>query len=143
MSPTDLRIHVLRLQPGDDLRAGLQSAFGALQAGGLQAACVLSVVGSLSRAALRHAAAPGASVSDGPLELISLSGTLGPDGVHLHASVADARGRMRGGHVMPGCTVRTTAEIVLGLLPGWAFGRAPDARTGFLELVATPLEPRP
>jgi len=144
MTHTDIRIHVLRLQPGEDLRAALQSAFGALQASsGLQAACVISAVGSLSRAALRHAAAPGASVSDGPLELIGLSGTLGPDGVHLHASVADARGRMRGGHVMPGCTVRTTAEIVLALLPGWAFGRSPDARTGFLELLATPLERRP
>jgi hypothetical protein len=63
------------------------------------------------------------------------TGTLSADGVHLHASVADARGQMRGGHLMPGCIVRTTADIVLALLPGWAFGRAYDAETGFKELV--------
>lgn len=37
---------------------------------------------------------------------------------------------------MPGCTVLTTAEIVLALLPGWQFGREVDAATGFKELVA-------
>lgn len=137
-----VHIHVLRLQPGDDLRAALQSAFDSLHARGHRAACVVSAVGSLSRAALRYAAEPEASVRDEPLELITLSGTLGPDGPHLHASVADARGEMRGGHVMPGCTVRTTAEIVLALLPGWTFGRARDARTGFMELVAEPLAGR-
>jgi len=135
-------LHVLRLNPGDDLRAELQSAFKDLQNRGHQAACIISAVGSLSRAVLRHAAEPQGSVLDEPLELISLSGTLSADGPHLHASVADARGQMRGGHVMPGCTVRTTAEIVLALLPGWAFHRAPDARTGFMELVAQPLAVR-
>ncbi|MDB5741877.1 MAG: hypothetical protein JWR68_192 [Polaromonas sp.] len=122
-----LILHVLRLQPGDDVRAALQSAFKQLRTQGHQAACVLSAVGSLSQAVLRHAAQPQGDVLDEPLELITLSGTLSLDGPHLHASVADARGRLCGGHVMPGCTVRTTAEIVLGLLPGWKFTRAHDA----------------
>jgi predicted DNA-binding protein with PD1-like motif len=73
---------------------------------------------------LRYAAEPGGTVLEEPLELITLSGTLSADGAHLHASVADARGHVRGGHVMPGCIVRTTAEIVLAALPGWAFTRA-------------------
>jgi predicted DNA-binding protein with PD1-like motif len=47
---------------------------------------------------------------------------------------------MRGGHVMPGCIVRTTAEIVLAPLPGWVFTREHDARTGFKELVAKPVD---
>ena len=38
--------------------------------------------------------------------------TLSPDGAHLHGSVADANGEVMGGHVMPGCIVRTTAEVV-------------------------------
>ena len=29
-----------------------------------------------------------------PLEQLTLGGTLGPDGVHLHASVSDAQGRV-------------------------------------------------
>ncbi|MDB5930789.1 MAG: hypothetical protein JWR60_2496 [Polaromonas sp.] len=135
-------IFVLRLQPGDDLKAALQSAFGGLQAQGHRAGCIVSAVGSLSRAVLRYAAEPQGSVLEEPLELITLSGTLSPDGLHLHASVADAQGRMRGGHLMPGCTVRTTAEIVLALLPDWTFSRSHDARTGFLELLAQPLERR-
>ena len=128
--------HVVRLQPGDDLRAALVTTFGQLQAGGIQAACVISAVGSLSRAVLRYAAEPRGTVLAEALELITLSGTLSPDGPHLHASVADAHGRMCGGHVMAGCVVRTTAEIVLALLPGWAFSREQDVETGFLELVA-------
>lgn len=130
-------VHVLRLKPGDDLRDALQVAFTELQVSGVQAACVISAVGSLSRAVLRYAAEPQGTVLVEPLELVTLSGTLSADGVHLHASVAGARGQMRGGHVMPGCIVRTTAEIVLALLPGWAFGRAYDAETGFKELVVT------
>ena len=127
---------VLRLAPGEDLRTALTTAFTQLQAEqGTKAACVISAVGSLSRAVLRYAAEPGGTVLEEALELITLSGTLSPDGAHLHASVADARGDMRGGHVMPGCIVRTTAEIVLAALPGWEFTRAQDAQTGFKELV--------
>jgi len=127
---------VLRLTPGEDLRTALTAAFTQLQAEqNAKAACVISAVGSLSRAVLRYAAEPGGTVLLEPLELITLSGTLSPDGAHLHASVADARGNMRGGHVMPGCIVRTTAEIVLAPLPGWEFTRAQDAQTGFKELV--------
>lgn len=71
----------------------------------------------------------------GDLELLTLSGTLSPDGAHLHASVADAQGRVLGGHVLAGCTVRTTAEVVLALLPDWQFSREVDDATGFKELV--------
>jgi len=35
---------------------------------------------------------------------------------------------------MPGCIVRTTAEIVIALLPGWEFRRELDTATGFNEL---------
>lgn len=130
--------HVLRLHPGEDLRAALTTAFTELQASqGMQAACIISAVGSLSRAVLRYADQPDGTRMEEPLELITLSGTLGPDGVHLHASVATARGEMRGGHVMPGCIVRTTAEIVLAPLPGWVFSREHDAATGYKELVVT------
>ena len=127
-----LDVHVLRLQPGDDLRGALEAAFRNLHAAGAPAA--VSAVGSLSQAVLRYAAEPQGLLRVEALELLTLSGTLGVGGVHLHASVADARGRVRGGHVMLGCVVRTTAEIVLALLPGWSFERALDAGTGFKEV---------
>jgi len=140
MQPGDIQTHVLRLSPGQDLRAALNTAFTQLQAGqNTTAACIISAVGSLSQAVLRYADQPDGTVLEEPLELITLSGTLSADGAHLHASVATARGEMRGGHVMAGCIVRTTAEIVLAPLPGWVFTREHDAQTGFKELVAKPV----
>lgn len=135
---TELRIEVLRLAPGDDLRTALQQwADTAAQAAEpVHAACVLSAVGSLTRAMLRYADAPTGTRIDGPLELLSLAGTLGPGALHLHAAVSDAKGQVLGGHVMPGCNVRTTAEIVLGLLPAHQFARVADPLTGYLELLA-------
>ena len=53
-------------------------------------------------------------------------------------SVSDAQGAVRGGHLMPGCIVRTTAEVVIALLPGWEFRRELDVATGFRELAAEP-----
>lgn len=134
-----MQVHVLRLSPGDDLRASLESAFAGLaKEHGIEAACIVSAVGSLSRAVLRYAAKPGGSDINAPLELLMLSGTLSADGAHVHASVANDQGEMKGGHLMPGCIVRTTVEVVIALLPGWEFRRELDAATGFNELTAHP-----
>ncbi len=134
-----MQVHVLRLVPGDDLRMSLEAAFADLASKqGIAAACIVSAVGSLSRAVLRYADKPSGSDINAPLELLMLSGTLSADGAHLHASVADDTGEVRGGHLMPGCVVRTTAEVVIALLPGWEFRRELDAATGFNELQARP-----
>lgn len=132
-----MQVHVLRLSPGDDLRASLEAAFARLsKEHGIEAACIVSAVGSLSRAVLRYAARPDGTDINAPLELLMLSGTLSADGAHVHASVADEQGEVKGGHLMPGCIVRTTAEVVIALLPGWEFRRELDAATGFNELTA-------
>lgn len=134
-----MQVHVLRLLPGQDLRLSLEGAFAELaKTHAINAACIVSAMGSLSRAVLRYADKPLGSDINAPLELLMLSGTLSPDGAHLHGSVADEHGEVRGGHVMPGCVVRTTAEIVIALLPGWEFRRELDAATGFKELSARP-----
>ena len=124
-----MRVQVIRLDPGDDLR-------GALEGLGLQAGCIVSGIGSLTQAVLRFAAADEGTVIEGPLEVVSIAGTLSVDGAHLHASVSDAQGNVTGGHVMPGCVVRTTAEVVIGVLEGWEFRREVDEKTGYKELVA-------
>ncbi len=129
-------IHVLRLAPGDDLRSSLERSFTELSGvHGAKAACIVSGIGSLTQASLRYAQQPEGSSIEGPLELLSLAGTLSIDGAHLHASVSDARGDVKGGHVMPGCIVRTTAEVVIALLPEWEFRREVDSRTGYKELL--------
>jgi len=132
-----MQVHILRLSSGQDLRATLEAAFAGLaNTHGIAAACIVSAVGSLSQAVLRYADKPGGSEISGPLELLMLSGTLSADGAHLHGSVADSQGQVKGGHLMPGCIVRTTAEVVIALLPGWEFRRELDVATGFRELQA-------
>ena len=85
-------MQALRLNPGDDLREALASHTGFVVAG----------IGSLVQAELRFAGEPGPTRVDGPLEILTLSGTLTPDGAHLHISVSDASGRVLGGHVCAG-----------------------------------------
>ena len=139
-----MKVHVLRLSPGDDLRAALEATFADLaRTHGISAACIVSAVGSLSQAVLRYAARSEGSEIGGPLELLMLSGTLSADGAHLHVSVADGHGEVKGGHLMPGCIVRTTAEVVIALLPGWEFRRELDQATGYNELAARPSPPPP
>ena len=129
-----MKVIALRLHPGDDVRAKLDSGLP----GGVGAGFVLNAVGSLATAMIRFAGAPAATRIDGPLEVLSLSGTLTHDGCHLHAAVADARGAVTGGHVGAGCIVHTTLEIVIGITDEIAFAREHDAATGYRELTIKP-----
>ena len=122
----------IRLSPGQDLRHAIEAAVAAQ---GCSAAYVLSGMGSLQDALLRLAGAEHPVCVPGPSELLTLAGSVSPDGAHLHATLADARGQVIGGHVPPGCTVRTTAELLLALMRDWQFFRRPDPATGFAELV--------
>ncbi len=121
----------VRLAPGADLRDALMAL---LPKHGMRAAFVVSGIGSLRDAHLRFAGRPTADLVAGDLELLTLAGSLSPDGPHLHATVADASGRVVGGHVAPGCRVRTTCEVLVALLPGHRFARRPDPVTGYPEL---------
>lgn len=127
-----LRALPLRLHPGDDLRAGVVAA---LRASGLDAAFVVQGIGSLSVVRLRYAGQPEPGELRGDLEILTLAGSIAPEGAHLHMSVSDAQGRVYGGHVGAGCLVRTTAELLLALLPEQHFARRLDPRTGYLELM--------
>jgi len=122
----------LRVSPDQDLRRALEGAIEARLSG---AAFVISGIGSLRHAWLRWAGAAQPKSLDGDLEILTLAGSVSRDGSHLHMSVADTEGRVYGGHVAYGCTVRTTAEVLLLLLPEWSFTREVDPATGFSELV--------
>ena len=133
-----MKVVPLRLQPGDDLRQALETWMGEQEE---QAGCVISAIGSLSVAKLRFAGAAAATTIHGELEIISLSGTLSTDGAHLHIAFADSRGAVIGGHLCPGSLVRTTAELVIGLLADWQFRRELDTATGYAELRISPQAP--
>ncbi len=125
----------VRLVPGDDLRNTLESL---ARRKALGAAFVIQGVGSLSVANLRYAGIDQPALLDRDLEILTLAGSLGPDGAHLHMSVSDSAGRVYGGHVSAGCIVRTTAEILLVSLDGFRFSREFDSGTGFPELSIYP-----
>lgn len=122
----------LRLEPGSDLRATLEAI---ASAGTGMSAFVVSGIGSLCGARLRLAGAESETEVRGDVEMLSLCGTLTPDGAHLHMAIADATGRVLGGHVCHGNTVRTTAELLVLQLAEWTLTREQDRRTGFRELV--------
>ncbi|HEX8406156.1 MAG TPA: PPC domain-containing DNA-binding protein [Duganella sp.] len=129
----------LRLHPGDDLRAAVVAA---LLGSGHQAGFVLQGIGSLEVAQLRYAGREDTTELRGDLEILTLAGSIAVDGAHLHMSVSDARGHVFGGHVGPGCVIRTTAELLLALFPEQRFTRELDLRTGFPELKISPDRPR-
>jgi uncharacterized protein len=134
-----MRAYAFRLTPGTDLRAELERL---TEAHDLRAGCIVSCVGSLSHARLRM---PGA-VGDAevfttwvePMEIVSLTGALCPEGPHVHISLSRRDGSCIGGHLAQGCVVNTTAELVIGEAPQIEFHRPLDSATGYNELSVRP-----
>ncbi len=100
----------------------------------IQAGSVISAVGSLKEAAIRFANKPNPTILKGNFEVVSLSGTLGLAGNHLHLAVSDGEGKTVGGHLGDGSKVFTTLEIVIGIYSDLKFLRVQDKMTGFKEL---------
>jgi hypothetical protein len=95
-------------------------------------------VGSLTQAVIRLADRDYHSQFEGKFEIVSLTGTLSVNGSHLHISISDGDGRTLGGHLVPGCRVYTTAEIVLAAFPDLVYRREPCEQSGYDELVIFP-----
>ena len=126
------RYAALRLKPGEDPVAALR----ALQVQtGAQAMALVTCVGSLTRAVIRHANRPEGTAYRGHYEITSLVGTIDPLAEHLHLTITDGEGLAFGGHLLPGSAVYTTAEIVVVLLEELSFARAPCPYSGYDELV--------
>lgn len=134
-----MRTLAVRLTPGADLKAELERL---AREHGLQAGCILTCVGSLGRARLRMPGAIGEAevfrTFEEPMEIVSLTGTLCPDGLHVHIGLSRRDGACIGGHLAGGCIVNTTAELVIGELGDVAFSRPTDPGTGYDELSVTP-----
>ncbi|HKB84304.1 MAG TPA: PPC domain-containing DNA-binding protein [Burkholderiales bacterium] len=126
-----VRTIAARLTPGEDLRDAIERLAHEHH---VEAGCILSTVGSLTVATMRLAGAEKFAKFTGPFEIVSLSGTISPNGVHLHLSIAGADGSVVGGHLVHGCVVHTTVEIVVADMAGVRFTRLPDATTGYKEL---------
>ncbi|HEY9683676.1 MAG TPA: PPC domain-containing DNA-binding protein [Oculatellaceae cyanobacterium] len=130
------KIIAVRLRPKDDLKQALENI---TRENRVSAAAIASAVGSLASAAIRLGTGEVKNL-EGPFEIVALCGTLGHGGMHVHIAVADGRGNTFGGHMLHGCEVNTTVEIViLNLSDSHVFDRVEDPDTGYRELVVTPV----
>jgi predicted DNA-binding protein with PD1-like motif len=124
MNVSALRPVQLHLQAGDDLRGSLERLARDEEGTGF----VLGVVGNLSQVAFQCPGRKEATVLRGDLEIISLQGTLAPQGVHLHLSFSDAGCQVWGGHLEPGSLVLKGADLLVGMLePSPGSGPTPEA----------------
>lgn len=128
-----MKHHAFRLTYGMDLRQGIEEY---CRDNDIHSAAIVTVVGCVYRARIRLADGETIEEYDDRFEIVSLTGTVSPDGSHMHVSLADEDGRVIGGHMCNGCLVNTTAEVVLvSLDEEYRFSREYDDSTGYDELV--------
>lgn len=96
---------------------------------------ILCAVGCLNKLTIRLSDGKSILEKDGMFEIVSITGTLSEDGVHIHISVSDESGNTFGGHLKDGCIVNTTVEAVLNIFDDIKFDREFDNNTGYKELV--------
>ena len=130
-----LTAHAFRLKPGEDLKTGIQNLVNEKQ---IKAGWVSTGVGSLTNYQVRFANQPNGSTDSGHFEIVSLTGTVSTNGSHLHISLSDSTGKTIGGHLMEGCKIYTTAEIVILSSNEFVFKREKDGTTPWEELQVVP-----
>jgi uncharacterized protein len=123
--------YAFRLKQGQDLKKEIQQFVTDKK---ITAGWIGTCVGSLTQYNIRFANQPNGSSDTGHFEMVSLTGTLSINGSHLHISLSDSTGKTIGGHLMDGCTVYTTAEIVIQSSDAFAFTREKDGSTPWEEL---------
>ena len=135
-----MKCHAKRLLPGQELFAEIRAFAEERQ---IRAGVILSMVGSLSRTSIRLADRDEGVALTRPSEIVSATGTVSTNGCHIHIAVADSTGKTIGGHLLDGCTVFTTIELVIGdLSETMVFERRKCEHSGFLELVVDAADTR-
>ena len=123
--------YTFRLKPGQDLFDSIDAFVMQEQ---IEAGCILSGVGSLTHATLRFANRETVMEYDGHFEIVSITGTLSVHGSHLHIAISDGDGKTVGGHLVSGCKIYTTAEIVIAVFPDVIYKREFVGDSGYDEL---------
>lgn len=121
-----------RLHRGDDLLGSIRAL---AEEAAIEAGVVLSAVGCISRGVVRDASGVKLKTIDEPCEIVSLNGTVSHTRCHLHIALSKEDLSAVGGHLVEGCIINTTCELVIGVLDGWRFGMEQDSETGYDELV--------
>lgn len=122
----------VRLHRGDDLMNSIRQL---AKTHHIQAGVVLSAVGCISRGRLRDASGVNIQEISGHCEIVSLNGTVSQVRCHLHLALSKEDLSTIGGHLVEGCIINTTCELVVGVLDGWELGLEFDAETGYNEVI--------
>lgn len=123
--------YTFRLRPGQDLFDSIDAFVMQEQ---IEAGCVLSGVGSLTHATLRLANREFYTEYEGHFEIVSVTGTVSVHGSHLHLAISDEDGLTSGGHLVSGCKIYTTAEIVILAFADKVYKREFTEDSGYDEL---------
>ncbi|WP_420150912.1 PPC domain-containing DNA-binding protein [Spirosoma sp.] len=121
-----------RLKPGQDLKKEIDNL---VIRNSITAGVIVTCVGSLTDVTVRLANQLEPTTWRGHFEIVSLVGTLSTNGCHLHLGVAGSTGQTLGGHVLEGCTVYTTVELVIGVMQDLNYSRKIDPTFGYKELI--------
>ena len=128
---SNINVHAIRLKPKEDLRKAIEDY---AKQNNIVAGWMVTCVGSLTNYNIRFANEEKGTSGMGHFEIVSLVGTVSKNGCHIHISISDSTGRTIGGHLLAGCTVYTTAEIVMQSTPDLIFKREKDGSTPWEEL---------
>jgi predicted DNA-binding protein with PD1-like motif len=124
-------MYAFRLKPGQDLKQSIDSFVKNKK---IEAGWINTCVGSLTQYNIRFANQEKGYSDKGHFEIVSLVGTLSVHGSHIHVSISDSTGKTIGGHLLDGCKIYTTAEIVIGESKDFVFAREKDGSTPWEEL---------
>jgi predicted DNA-binding protein with PD1-like motif len=125
------KVYIFRLKPGEDLRNSIEAI---VKEKNIEAGWINTCVGSLTDYTIRFANQQEGLRDSGHFEIVSLTGTVSVNGSHLHISISDSTGKTIGGHLLEGCKIYTTAEIVIGSTTAYELTRKKDGTTEWKEL---------
>ncbi|KJY83189.1 DNA-binding protein [Vibrio galatheae] len=124
----------VRLTKGQDLKLYIQQL---VTEHNIHAGTIASCVGCFTQTTMRLAGATDTLQLHELVEIVSVMGTLTAEHQHIHIAVAKKDGSVVGGHLMAGCLVDTTVELILHRYDNHNFSREYDQSTGFTELVVS------
>ena len=127
-----MTVHSVRLHRGDDLLLSIKEL---AQEKHIKAGVVLSAVGCVLQARLRDASGVNIREIEEQCEIVSLNGTVSEKRCHLHLALSKEDLSTVGGHMVEGCIINTTCELVIAELPGQQIDVEFDEETGYKELI--------
>ena len=127
-----MKTYAVRLRRGEDLRESIEKL---CEEKCIKAGVLLSAVGCETKARIRDASGVNIVDIDEHMEIVSLMGTVSDKRCHLHISFAKEDLSVIGGHLVNGCIINTTCELVIGQLEGYEYDVEFDEETGYDELI--------